>query len=213
MRLFDVANSKNDKVALEKMKIAFQFLLMVLCSSIIGGIVSKSLSRDFYLASPGMISKHFDGIFLNCYDFLDFASYILNYAAIDIISFLVIFAVSFAVFNYVATDFVLLFGGFNFGLSVIFLSEFANSAELGYSIGYLRYFIFVFFKLLVLVFLFDYSFKAAKISITLKKTGPIGRPRVKLKVLFPFIVQTLTYLGAVIIINGLYCFFIFIFSK
>ncbi len=206
----DLFNSDN-KLKIEQMKILFQFIIMAVCSSVIGALILGWINGDLISNMTVMVSTHFEEIFKGCENLFDHLSTVLIYALPELICILVIFCASFATFNYIATDIVIFFCGFKIGMSVLFLASFLPSYATAYHVGYKMFFAFVLLKLSVLIFLVKYSYTAAKYSYSLKKITFYGRPNIKMKVLFPFLISTLTYIGSVIIINGIYCWLISIF--
>lgn len=203
------SNLRGNPQRLERIKILFQFLLMLVCSFAIGWMLANSVSEAFYQNSVLGISAHFETVFINCNTFYDYIKAILLYALSDILSVFIIFIVSFSAFNYVISDFLLVYNGIRVGFSVSFLSSFISDPIFAYNVGLLRYIVFAFFKAVILLLILDYSYRAAVYSQKLKITSPNGRPNIKIKVFLPFIVYTLTYVGSVIIINGVYCWLIY----
>ena len=201
---------RDPAMRMERVKIIFQFALMTACSFVIGILLIRMLPQSFYSDSVLKVSTHFETLFINCGSFYDYIRCILKYSLSDIICIAALFCVSFAAFNYVASDVVLIYNGIRTGSAVSFLWAFISSAELAYKLGVLRYVVFVVFKSILLLLVFDYSCRAAIHSRKLKSLSPAGRPNVKPRALFPFIVNTLTYVGSVIILNGIYCFLIYV---
>lgn len=194
---------------MEQTKIAFQFVLMTVCSLLMGVLFAGVLSDQIYADKMSLVSSHFEKIFVDCDRIYEYFLCIFSYAVSDIICILIIFAVSFAIFNYVISDFVLIYSGFRVGIALSFLFSFISNVEYTYNIGWIKYLVFLFFKVAILVLLLDYSYRAALYSGNLKKTSSIGRPNLKFKVLLPFLVSSFARMGAVIILNGLYCGLIF----
>ncbi len=194
---------------IERKKIAFQFILTSVCSALLGLLLVRALSESVYFDNILLVSTHFEKIFIDCKGFYDYFFCILSYALSDIICVLIVFAVSFAVFNYVVSDFVLIYSGVRFGLIISFLYSFVSNAGYTYNIGWVRYLVFIFFKAAVFILLLDYSYRAAVYSVNLKKISAAGRPNLKFKVLLPFLVNTFARIGGVIILNGLYCALIY----
>ena len=195
---------------LERVKIAFQFLLMTVCSLIIGFLISGALSDGFYEKSVLGVSSHFETLFIDCSEPYDYISCIALYSVYDIICIAVVFFVSFAAFNYVATDFVLIYNGTRFGLAVSFLSAFIDSQRYSYGIGIIRYIVFIFFKTAILILLFGYSYRAAILSGELRRMGANGRIVINPKTLLYFLLYTFANIGSVLLLNGLYCWLIYI---
>lgn len=203
------SDSNGNSLKLENIKILFQFLLMLICSLTIGGVLIKSLPETFYQSLIVRVSAHFETVFINCDGIYDHIKTILLYALSDILSVAIIFVVSFSAFNYVLSDFLLVYNGIRTGASVCFLYMFISNPVFVYNIGLLRYIVFLFFKAVILILIFDYAYRAAVYSRKLKITTPSGRPNIKIKVFFPFVMYTLTYIGSLIIINGAYCWLIY----
>lgn len=202
--------AKNDPLSIERAKIGFQFILMTVCSFLMGALLISFLSEEFYAKSVLRVSTHFETVFINCSELREYIFSVLLYALSDIISIAVVFVVSFAVFNYIASDIVLIYNGIKTGFTVFFLYSFVSNASLAYNIGSLRYLIFVFFKAVILLLILDYSYRSAVYSAKFKTFNNMGRPNINPKVLFPFILNTLTYIGSVIILNALYCWLMYI---
>jgi len=202
--------AKGDPISIERAKIGFQFILMTVCSFIMGALIISFLNEEFYGKSVLRVSTHFETVFINCSEAREYIFSILLYALSDIISVAAIFIVSFAVFNYVASDIVLIYNGIKSGFAVFFLYPFVSNASLAYNIGFLRYLIFVFFKTIILLLILDYSYRSGVYSVKLKTFNNTGRSDIKPRVLFPFVLNTLTYIGAVIILNALYCWLMYI---
>lgn len=210
MKLHRATFLKNDPLSVERAKIGFQFVLMTVCSFLMGALLISFLSVEFYSQSVLRVSTHFETVFINCSDVKDYIFSILLYALGDIISIAVVFVVSFAVFNYTVSDIVLIYNGIKVGFAVFFLYSFVSNTSIAYNIGVLRYIIFVFFKAVLLLLILDYSYRSAVYSAKFKSVNKAGRPDIKPKVLFPFMLNTLTYIGAVIILNGLYCWLMYV---
>ena len=201
---------KKDVLAIERAKIGFQFILMTVCSFTIGALFISFLSEEFFAQSALKLSTHFETVFINCSSIREYLFSVLLYALSDIISIAIIFVVSFAVFNYIASDIVLIYNGIKTGFTVFFLYSFVSNVALTYNIGVLRYWVFAFFKAVILLLILDYSYRSAVYSAKFKIFNNTGRPEITPKVLFSFILKTLTYMGAVIILNALYCWLIYI---
>jgi len=203
--------SRDDKLNTEKLKVAFQFFIMIFCSAFIGYVFCGLLSEELILSLTVSISTHFENTFAFCEGPLEYFGEALVYTLPEIICITFIFFASFATFNYLATDAALLFYGFRFGMSATLLFLLISSDGSIYQIRYSELIIFIIFKIFLLVLLVKYSYTAAKYSYSLKKVGPLGRPDVKIKVLFPFLISSLTYMGSMMILNGIYCLLIYIF--
>lgn len=202
-------NANEPVVRIERVKIIFQFAMTILCSFIMGLLLIKMLPAQFYSNSVLKVSTHFEMVFINCQSIYDYIRCILKYSLSDILCIITLFLVSFFTFNYVASDIVLIYNGIKLGSTVSFLWGFIADTTLAYNLGVLRYLVFAVFKLVLIVLIFNYSCRSAIYSHKLKAVSGTGRPNVKARALIPFIVNTLTYVGSIIIINGIYCFLIY----
>lgn len=204
------AIAHSDPQRLEKIKISFLFSAVLLISSFLGMIVANYISADLYANSVFRISNHFETAFLRCSDLLGYIKIIALSSLSDIIAFFVIFAVSFSILNYVITDVVLFYCGVKFGISVAFLVGFSRLQNSPYRLGGIRLSLFVLTELILLVLILCYSCYAATASLRFKQTASSGRPNIKTGDLILFSVKTVACVGAVIILNALYCFSLYI---
>ncbi len=195
---------------LEKQKIVFQFTLTLLSALLIGAILTKAYPSEFLSFAEARISSHFEKLFLNVSAFDDILSLILRYSLDDIVAILIVFAVSFFMFNYTATDIVLVFCGIKYGFTAALLSKFISGQELSYILGFPRYLVFVTLKFAILALIFCYSCKAASCSISMRQKNAIGRFTLSTEKLFYLIAITLVYIGSAITVNGVYCWLIYI---
>lgn len=199
-----------DPQKLERMKISFLFSAVLLISSVLGMLVANYISTEIYANSLFRISNHFETAFLRCSDFVDYAKIIALHSLSDIISLLIVFAVSFSMINYFITDVVLFYGGMKFGISVAFLINLSKAGNLPYSVGNMRIFVFVLAELSILALLFYYAYLAAMSSASFRCTDPSGRPNIKTRDFLFFAVKTVACIGAILILSALYCFSLYI---
>lgn len=187
MKFTSLHNKK--QINLEKQKIIFQFSLVTLASLIAGILFIKTLSGEGVASLLDGIIKHFStdaslGIFI-------------RQCLPDIICILLLYLFSFSIINYVATDLILSFLGFKFGICahLTFLAPISLATA---SIS-------VFLRILLLGVILVYSCRIAIYSLHLKKFLPNGRVAINRK---PFISMTLSCMstiGVTLIIYGLYC--------
>lgn len=199
----------NSAARIERLKIIFQFAVTIVCSFIMGLLLIRMLPEQFYSNSVLRVSTHFETVFINCEGLYDYVLCILKYSLSDIICIVALFLVSFFTFNYVASDIVLIYNGIKIGSTLSFLWAFIANTALSYNLGVLRYVVVVVFKLALLILIFDYSCRSALYSHKLKVVSATGRPSVKMRALVPFVVNTIAYIGSLIIFNGIYCFLIY----
>ncbi len=209
---FPFSNNRTHNHSLnnERAKIALQFALMSICSAVLGVLLSKVLPESFYVKSAGALFEHFGNIFKNCSEVSENLYQILSYALSDIILVAVIFCVSFAVFNYAVSDIVLVYSGLKTSFAISFLSKYLSNTDFSYSISWIEFTVFVIFKLLIMLVIWDYAYKAAAFSPNLKKINSLGRSAVNTRTVFSFFLSSLIYFGTIIILNSLYCYLIYI---
>ena len=199
-----------DPKTLEKMKISFLFSSVLIVSTLLGIFIANYVSASIYPNSVFLLSNHFETAFLRCTDFLGCVKIIALYSLSDIILLLIIFAVSFSILNYLLTDIVLFLAGVKFGISVAFLLTFSRISNLPYSIGSIRIFIFIASELLILALLLYYSYSAAISALSFRGTNVSGRPNIKVRDFMFFSVKTAACVGAILILNAIYCFLLYV---
>lgn len=195
---------------LEKIKISFLFSFILLISSLFGILIANCISKEIYTNALFQISNHFETIFLRCYDFVEYAKIIAFYSLSDIISLLIIFAVSFSVVNYLATDIVLFYSGIKFGVATAFLINLSKAGNLPYSVGWIRLSVFLITELSILALTLYYSYQAAISSASFKRIDTSGRPNIKTRDFLIFTLRTAACIGAIFILNAVYCFLLYI---
>ncbi len=203
-------SKKRELIRIERLKIVFQFLLMTVFSFVVGCLIASSLSADFYESSVVGVSSHFEKLFINCATVYDHAKCVLIYSFGDVLCIAMIFLVSFSAFNYIATDLVLIYCGIRCGLSICFLSAFIGGADYLYSIGIIRYIVFVFFKTAIMLLLLCYAYTAAVSSSALRRTVPNGRIVISPQAAAKFLLYTLACMGSVLMLSGLSCWFMYL---
>ena len=208
--LFKLPYSQNNDRRTERAKIAFQFVLMSVCSLIMGHLIARSFSDAFYVDRSLNVSTHFEAIFLHCSNFGDYFTCILSYALSDLLCVLLIFCVSFATFNYIISDLVLVYSGMRTGLVISFLMFFLSDTNTSYNVAPIKFIVFVVFELLCLIIVWDYSYRAAIHSYELKKVTVSGRSAANTSVVVAFLINTAMYLGTILLISGSYCWLIYI---
>ena len=198
--------SISDSKSTERLKIVFQYLSTVLVAFVIGALISGACSDIFYLNSKNEISAHFNGIFSGINDFKSVFIALARYSQPCIISVLIIFLTSFSPINYLISDIIIFIFGIRCGASVAVLLNLVLTSEF----ALLHFAVFATFKLFILASLISYSYKAALISLSGALIVKNGRRLIKPNKLIWFIAFTAAYAGAFILINGAYCFIIYL---
>lgn len=189
----------------EKAKILFQFTLMLVASVVCGICFSQLLSENTLFEISKEIQLHFSSFFGNCYYVEDYLGKLLCLSSSNLISILILFIFSFSFLNYIISDIIITFHGFCFGMNFS-LFRMISFPQIG-TRSSLLYLVSHFLLLLLLSF---YAYTMALYSLKLRLFTNNGRAIVSKKLLFKIILFTLTILGTILIINGLYCLFIFL---
>ncbi len=187
----------------EKKKIIFQFILM-LVSSVIGGICfSKLLSHEMTETAILRISHHFSVSYLNDFGFSEFLKEFFELCLPDIICISILLLASFTFINYMVTDFVLVFLGFRYGIN----SALLNIADISISTSLL----FCVLRIIILAIFLVYSCRMAFYALSFRRFSSNGRLVLSKSKLISAFIFTLTVIGAIFIINGIYSVFAFVF--
>ena len=196
LKLFEnIYSSKmhDGRSSLERVKILFQFVLMLVCSLIIGTLMTGMVEADFYIGAQSTVSSHFEMLFLDIVGVSDVIRSVIAYSVFEIICVIVIFVASFSVFNYAVSDIVLVICGIKSSFSVAFLSEYISEPIFSYNVGYLKFAVYFIFKALMLLLIFIYAYKSAVYSVDLRYSTANGRLTLKFSALFPFLLATIAY--------------------
>lgn len=197
-------NAYRRETELEKNKIIFQFALMLI-ASVIGGICFSNLLSEGALERAALkIISHYGASADN-----GVSELVLQYLVVclpDIICVLVLFLFSFSFVNYVVSDAVLVFLGFRYGVNsaIIKITSF-SVVGVGNSLAYWL------LRASVLTVFMIFSCRMAFYSLSLRKFSQNGRLALDRKALLSQIIYALTVIGLLLMINGLYCIFVFVF--
>ncbi|MBQ8818744.1 MAG: hypothetical protein IJZ83_09210 [Clostridia bacterium] len=182
---------------MEKYKIIFQFALMSLASVIAGICLAHLLNESALEKTLQKIILHFKDSRGS-----SFSESALKYAYIclpDIFSIALIFIFSFSFINYVISDFVLVFVGIKFGINAS-LIKLMGFEEIGI-INSLSYWL---IRFVLLIALTAYSCGMAFYSMEIKKFTQAGRIILNKKTTLLSILLTLTFIGLIFMLNGIY---------
>ena len=104
----------------------------------------------------------------------------------------------------------MLYNGVKLGISATFLINFSTRHDFSYAVGNARVLVFIIIELALASLILYYSYQAAAASIGFKKAVSNGRPDIKSGDFFSFLLKTAACVGAVFILNALYCFLLYI---
>ena len=198
------------KLAIERNKMLFQFIVMFFSSLLLGIISTKLLSEGFLRNSNVIISLHFELPFSNCDGFASVVREIFYYSAFDLVSALAIFLASFSVLNYFISDLMIILGGFKTGFSIALLAGFIDNSDAAYSVGVSRFLLFCLFRIALVAYMVFYAWRSALYSFDLRRSDELGRAVMNPKTLLNYFLFSLTFTGTLLIINAAYCGIIYI---
>lgn len=194
---------------IEKIKIMLQYIIMIVCSVVLGWVTVKLLPDSFLSSVADGIPRHFGSLFENCESFRDGLLCVISYSRLDLLAVSMIAISVFTVFNCLISDFVLVFRGFCFGFCCSYLTYFPSVAS-EHGVGIFRFLIYSFFKIVIASLLLLYSYRSSLYAMGMKKYTPVGRTVIDKRLLMSFILFTVAMLGAVMIVQGIYCLTIFL---
>ena len=187
-------------------KLSFEFLLLALLGAVSGIIAFSEICRHESYSLEYVI-YHLDSTLKNCVLFSDYFSEILNTSKPDIRNLFFIFISGFTYFCWPACAVMIFSKGFLYGFSALYLAE--ALVMLDIPSGRLVLIIFIASRVLlsaVAIYLatisciFSYRFREIKSNRSVLRRAPITY-----KYFFIFIYST----GGILLINYIYCFFIY----
>ena len=190
---------------LERIKVIFQYCLMTTCAVFIGIYLATLLSDAFLLQHGSAALKHFSTAFADCDGIWDFTYNLLRYTLWDILCVCVLFFGSFAIFNYVVSDLILLANGFRAAFALTMLIRILASGFPKPPVRILHVFMFFLTHVSMPFLLLFYACLAASYARRFRTFNGVGRASIHADVLFPFILRTLSMIGSMILIHGIYC--------
>jgi hypothetical protein len=188
-------------IRIERYKIAFQFFLMLTASIICGVCLTKILSEGLRSNAYEKIIRHFISAKIPRTFFEYFVDYI-KMSSMDILIILGIFIFSFSFINYVVTDILIVFIGMRFGFGAFLLSSTLN-------VSFTDKMAFYIFKIIIIVMMFVFSYMMAVYSLEIRRFSSNGRLINSKRKLGSMIICFVTFIGLILISNGLYCLCIY----
>lgn len=191
----------------ETKKIIFQYTIVAMASLLIGGCFSYLISNGILLTFGEEIKNHFlleikpdrqlDSILI----------YTAYYSLFDLLCVFLGFCFTFSIFNYLASDIILLCKGFSVGFSTAVFYRCVSQ----YSVtDYRSLIIFAILKIFTLIFITVFLCGLSIHSVQLKIFLPNYRFKLEIKSLLFIILYTICGVGTAFILNAIYCFLIFI---
>ena len=114
---------------LEKIKIIFQYTLVLVCAFLLGCFFTEFLSETVLIKIKNDIVYHFDIPFAECEKAVDFLNNFSKLVIKELFFYCILFFSVFTVLNYLISDAVLFCVGFDFGFSVCLLLKLLIDSE------------------------------------------------------------------------------------
>ncbi len=188
-------------------KIIFQYTLVATAALLIGVYFSYLISNGTLLTFGEDIRKHFLADIKKDRQLGNILIYTAYYSLSDLLCIFLGFCFTFSVFNYLASDIILLCKGFSVGFSSAVFYRCVSQYSV---IGYKPLVIFVILKLISLIFIVSFLCGLSAHSVELKIFLPNYRFRLNIKSLILIILYTICGIGTVFILNAIYCLLILI---
>ena len=186
----------------ERKKALFQYCFVCAVSLLVGAFISVFFGKGALLDLGEQIKRHFLSPFPENAPVYNFTISLLYYSALDIACIISAFLFTFSVFNYIASDIILIYQGFSIGLSASILSRYASLFN---SISDFYIVWFTIFKILELLFFIFYLNTLTKYSFELKSYSANLRVRLDLKTLLFLLLFMISGCGCVLLLNTVYC--------
>lgn len=197
---------RRDTEYTERCKIVFQFVLMLIASVLCGIFFTRLLSDEYLNSVLFDISKHFNAPFRELGEPREILMRYLSYCLSDLCCIVLVYLFSFSFINYAVTDMVIVFCGFKFGLSAALIWKITFVR-----IGFANCILFFALRGVLLVILLIYSYRMAIYSLHIRRFSSNGRAMIGARDFLNILLLSISVLGSILIINGLYCLLIYIF--
>ena len=198
------------KESIERIKILFQFLATLLFAFIFGALLCGACSDTFLSSAQTVITTHFNSLFFGAIRLQDVFSTIITYSLPYIFAIITIAVLSFSVLNYLVSDIVLLICGVKVGFSITLLLNNAFSVHSIQGVSVLSFIIFSTFRILILVLVVCFAYRASLFSRNISFKNNNGRYYLEPLKILSFLVITAAYIGTIVFTNGVYCAIAFV---
>jgi len=195
---------------LEHVKVIFQYWFMIAFSAFIGIYFACLLPDDFLVSAKFDIQNHFQSVSLSYSGIADCIRVVFQYGFLDILSILALFIFSFAIFNYLIADLILIANGLKTAFSIAILIRVFSLNFNQNNFGILQIFIFFALRIAILALLLYFAFRCAAYSQQLRSFNKIGKATWQATVLFPFVLNVCSILGTIILIHTTYCVLLYL---
>ena len=195
-----IPTEKNIKT--EQRQALLQYCLVCVISFIGSMIIACFLSKGSLLDIGEQITLHFSAQFSKNAPLYNFIISVLYYSIVDIICIISVFLFTFSIFNYLASDVVLLYQGLNIGLSISILLRYSSLFN---SISIFDIIWFIGCKSVLLIFYIIYLNTLTKYSFELKSYSANLRVSLNFKTLLYLLIFMISGCGFALLLNAIYC--------
>ncbi len=198
----------------ERLKIIFQYTLMVVASCVAGWILPRFFGEALWQDIGKAVSKHFDHPFSALDGIGAVVHTVYSYFKPTLVCIGIVAIFSFSSLSCLVSDGILVYLGIRVGCALsILISIFQESSPIPYRPSSLCVFFFILFHLLWLVFFWLYSIQAAKYSYQLRMYSKEGRAIFPKKAVGALAISTLLCAISLFLLHLLYGFSIYLVSK
>ena len=196
---------------IEKTKIVFQYSLVLLGSFLCGCFLTQLISLTALQQIEEALIYHFELPFVECEGVFDVLRIISEISIGDIICVFILFFSVFTFFNYLISDVILFYVGFNFGFSVcLILKLFSNlDAFVVHAPNGVEIFTYIITRSVYIALALYFCIKLSFSSFKIKTLKPNGRYSISLSVFTSDFALTLVLSFVSVILKLLYCFVIY----
>ena len=196
---------------IEKTKIVFQYSLVLLGSFLCGCFLTQLISVTALQQIEEALVYHFELPFVECEGLFEALRMIAGITLGDIICISLVFFSVFTFFNYLISDAVLFYAGFNFGFSVCLILKLFSDSEMLiiHAPSGVEIFTYVVTRSLYIALLLYFSIKLSFGSFKIKTLKPNGRYAISLSVFGSALAFALILSVISVILKLSYCFVIY----
>jgi len=200
--------AENYNLKIEKYKVLFQYVFICLISLLFGIFFANIIGMGSLLNFEEQIRAHFFSTISEDEPFANMIISVINYSLNDIICIISAFLFTFSIFNYLASDIILVYEGLNIGFSCTVLYKCCSIFNM---ISDLYFVYYTLFKLVLLIFIIAFLYGLSVYSFKLKSYTSTLRVRLNLKLLLFLLLFTISGCGFVFLLNSIYYVVIVIF--
>ena len=154
---------------------------------------------------------HFEIPFVECKSLFESFQVFIKLTFKDIVCFAILFFSTFTIFNYIVSDLIIFYVGFDFGFSVCLLFKFFlnSEANISYSPNGIELFIFIITRLIFVASILYFSIKLSVGTFKMKSIKSNGRFTISFPILVYALFLTISGICISVLLKLFYCFIIY----